>query len=123
MKPPPLTVVVSVRLPAALADQWRAAAAKSGLLMSDWLRQVVDRDAVRVVDYHRPQSRRRFSPADPALLLAVARLGSSCNQIAHALHTNALRSERIDALRCLLVLAAIQSELAVLAKVSTSTET
>ena len=90
--------------------------------MSDWLRQVVDRDVVRIVDYRQPRPRRRFSPADPALLLAVSRVGNNCNQLAHAIHTNALRSERIDALRCLRVLAEIQSELAVLAKVSTSAE-
>ena len=123
MKLPSLTVVVSARLPAALAAEWRTSAAQSGLLMSDWLRQVVDRDAVRIVDYRQPRPRRRFSPVDPALLLAVARVGNNCNQLAHAIHTNALRSERIDALRCLHVLAEIQSELAVLARVPVSAET
>ena len=123
MKLPRLTVVVSARVPRELADDWRAAAAKSNLPMSDWLRQIVERDAVRIVGYRQPRPRRRYSAADPSLLLAVARLGSNCNQIAHAIHRNALRSERIDVLRCLHVLAKIQSGLAVLATVPASAET
>lgn len=90
--------------------------------MSDWLRQAVDPDAVPVVDYRRPQPRRRFSRVDPALLLAVARLGNNANQLSRVIHTNALRSDRIDALRCLRVLQEIQSELAVLAKVPAAAE-
>ena len=115
--PPRLTAVVSARLPAALAAEWRAAAAQSGLLMSDWLRQVVGRDAVRIVDYRRPQPRRRFSPADPALLLALARIGNNVNQIARLMHEHSLGAQRIDALRCLQVLVEIQRDLATVAQV------
>lgn len=117
MKPPSLTVVISVRLPAALAAEWRAAAAQSGLLMSDWLRQVVGRGAVRVVDYRRPAPRRRFSPVDPALLAAVARVGNNLNQAAHVINRHALLGQRVDALRCLNVLAEIQRELSAIALV------
>ena len=85
--------------------------------MSDWLRQSVRPGEVRVTDYRRPQPRRRFSQADPSLLLAVARLGNNCNQLAHVLNTHALLAERIDTLRCLHVLREIQVSLAVLAKV------
>lgn len=112
MKPPRLTAVVSARLPAAVAAEWRAAAAGSGLVMSDWLRQVVDRDSVRVVDYRRPRPRRRFSPVDPTLLLAVARIGNNVNQIARLMNEHSLGAQRIDALRCLRVLVEIQRELA-----------
>jgi hypothetical protein len=117
MKPPSLTVVVSARIPTSVAADWRAAAAESGLLMSDWLRQVVERDAVRIVDYRQPRPRRRYSPVDPALLLAVARIGNNCNQLAHSIHTKTLRSERIDTLRCLRVLVAMQRDLSTLVKV------
>lgn len=115
--PPHLTTTVSARLPVEVAATWRAAAFRSGLSMSDWLRQAIDPDAVRIVDYRRPQPRRRFSPVDPALLLSLARIGANCNQIAHSIHTNALRSERIDALRFLQVLLKIQRELASIAQV------
>ena len=76
---------------------------------------------MRIVDYRRPQPRRRFSPADPVLLLALARLGNNANQLARAIHTNALRGERIDTLRCLRVLAEIQRELETLAKLPAGT--
>lgn len=111
-----LTIVVSARLPAALAAEWRAAAAQSGLLMSDWLRQAVDRGAVRIVDYRQPRPRRRFSTADPALLLAVARIGNSVNQIAKIMHGHSLSAQRIDALRCLQVLIEVQRDLASVAQ-------
>lgn len=116
-KPPRLTVVVSTRVPAPLAAGWRAAAAESNLPMSDWLRQTVERDAVRIVDYRHPRPRRRFSPADPALLFAVARIGNNVNQIARLMHGHSLSAQRIDALRCLQVLVEIQRDLASVAQV------
>ncbi len=84
--------------------------------MSDWLRQAVGPGAVQVTDYRRPQPRRRFSQVDPSLLLAIARLGNNCNQIAHVLNAHALRAERVDTLRCLHVLREIQREISALAK-------
>ena len=116
-KQPLLTKVVSARVPAEVADAWRAAAGAVGLAMSDWLRQAVDRDAVRVVDYRRPAPRRRFSLVDPALLAAIARVGNNLNQTAHVIHRDALIGQRVDALRCLNVLAEIQREISAIALV------
>ncbi|MEP7295242.1 MAG: hypothetical protein ABI702_03575 [Burkholderiales bacterium] len=112
MKSRHLTVVVSARIPESVAQEWRAAAADSGLPMSDWLRQSVHLNAVPVIDYRPPKPRRRFSPADTALLHAVARVGNNLNQLAKLMQDLALRAQRIDTLRCLRVLVEIQLELA-----------
>ena len=116
-KQPLLTKVVSARVPAEIADAWRAAAGAAGLAMSDWLRQSVDDGAVRVVDYRRPAPRRRFAPVDPTLLAAIGRAGNNLNQTARAIHRDALFGQRVDALRCLKVLAEIQCELSAIAQV------
>lgn len=112
-----LTIVVSARLPVAVAAEWRAAAARSGMLMSDWLRHTVEAGAVQVVDYRRPQPRRRYSAADPSLLHAVARIGNNVNQCAKFMHQQSLSAQRIDALRCLHVLLDIQRDLSSVAQV------
>ena len=112
----PLAAVLGVRVPVDVAKRWREQAATRRLSISDWLRQAIEPESVRVVGMIAApkMTRRRFSAADPQLLLAVARVGNNCNQLAHAVHARAVRSERIDALRCLHILAEIQRELAAL---------
>lgn len=118
----PLAAVLGVRVPVEVADRWRVAAQQRELSMSDWLRQSIDSDAVRVVGRPRGaiSGRRRLSKSDPALLLAISRIGSNLNQIAHVLNVNALAGQRIDTARCLQVLLTVQSSVQRLALVPPS---
>ena len=116
----PLAAVLAVRVPLAVAAEWRRAAAARGLGLSDWLRQAIDPDAVRITGKARLKAaKRRYSPADPAMVIAVNRVGNNINQIARSLNRQALTSERVDLLRCLRVLSEVQHEVAALAVPST----
>ena len=113
----PLAAVLGVRVPVEVAKRWREQAAGRSLSISDWLRQAIEPDSVRVTGRigGSTMTRRKFSAADPALLRAISRLGNNLNQIARALNDASLRAERVDALRCLQALREIQRQLAALA--------
>ena len=116
----PLVTVLAVRVPQAVAAGWRSAAAVRGLGMSDWLRQSIDPDSVQVTGKARSKAtKRRYSPADPALVVAVNRVGNNINQMARVLNRQALTGERVDLLRCLRVLAEIERQVTVIAIPST----
>ena len=112
-----LAAVLGVRVPVDVAKRWREHAAGRSLSISDWLRQAIEPDSVRVIGrIGAPKmARRKFSAADPALLLAISRLGNNLNQIARALNEASMQAQRVDTLRCLQVLVEIQRELVVLA--------
>lgn len=82
---------LSVRLPAEEAADWKAAAARSGLTLSDWLRSQIRIDGVDVVVTRKPPPRKVAARApvhvDPALVRAVANAGNNLNQIARHLHS------------------------------------
>ena len=112
----PLATVLAVRVPHAVAADWRSAAAERGLGMSDWLRQSIDPSAVRVTGKSPAKAtKRRYSPADPTLVAAVNRVGNTVNQVARVLNRQVLTGERVDVLRCLQVLVQIQQDMTAIA--------
>lgn len=114
--PVPLATVLAVRVPHSVAADWRSAAAERGLGMSDWLRESIDPDAVRVTGKAQTKpTKRRYSSADPALVAALNRAGNNINQVARVLNRQVLAGERVDVLRCLRVLTQLQQEVTVIA--------
>ena len=74
-----LDVRLTIRLPRETLDSWQRLARDSDLTVSEWLRGQVG--------VGRPKLGRRRKPpppADPALLLAIARIGNNLNQLARA---------------------------------------
>ncbi|MBU2750121.1 MobC family plasmid mobilization relaxosome protein [Acidithiobacillus thiooxidans] len=92
---PPETVLdqrLSFRLPAAVADAWRAAAQAAGLSLSDWVRSQVSVGGEVPVTTRKPSPRkipklRTVVPVDPLLVRAVANAGNNLNQIARSLNS------------------------------------
>lgn len=112
----PLATVLAVRVPQSVAADWRSAAAERNLGMSDWLRQSIDPNAVRITGNARVKAtKRRYSPADPALIAAINRFGNVANQLARVLNRQVLAGERVDVLQCLRVLVQIQQDMTVFA--------
>jgi hypothetical protein len=103
---------LAFRLPMSVAKAWRAAAAASGLSLSDWVRSQVLVDGVGAVITNKPSpqkvpKRREHVPVDPALVRAVASAGNNLNQIARRLN----RGESIGHADLFLMLVEIEKRL------------
>lgn len=112
----PLATVLAVRVPVDVAADWRREAAERNLGMSDWLRQSINPDAVRVTGKSQSKAtKRRYSRTDPALVVAINRVGNNINQVARVLNRQVLAGERVDVLRCLRVLVQLQEDVTAIA--------
>ena len=83
---------LSFRLPASVADAWRAAAQAADLSLSDWVRSQVSVGGGVTVTTRKPSPRkipklRTVVPVDPLLIRAVANAGNNLNQIARSLNS------------------------------------
>jgi hypothetical protein len=100
-----LTKRFAFRLPSSVADDWRSAAQRAGMSLSDWVRSQIRSDGVKPVVTRRPSPQkvptsREHVPADPALVRAVALAGSNLNQIARRLNSG----ESVPSAQILIVL-------------------
>lgn len=107
---------ISLRLPVSVCQAWKDAAASAGLCLGDWVRTQIAVDGVDQVVSKKPTPRkvpdlakRRFVPADPALINQVARLGNNLNQIARSINRSGL--EASDQFQLLEQLLLIQQQL------------
>ena len=98
-----LDKTIKVRIDEDTLDSWRACAAAASLPLSEWLRSQVGEGRLRP-----GPPRRDPPPADPALLVQIARCGNNLNQLARA----ANRQQWPDRAELLLRLAAIERALA-----------
>jgi hypothetical protein len=102
-----LTKRFAFRLPSSVADEWRSAAQRAGMSLSDWVRSQIRLDGVKPVVTRRPSPQkvpsREHVPADPALVRAVALAGSNLNQIARKLNMNS-GGESVPSAQILIVL-------------------
>jgi hypothetical protein len=103
-----LTKRFAFRLPSSVADDWRSAAQRAGMSLSDWVRSQIRSDGVKPVVTRRPSPQkvpksREHVPADPALVRAVALAGSNLNQIARKLNMNS-GGESVPSAQILIVL-------------------
>jgi len=83
---------LAFRLPADVADLWKATAEAAGLSLSDWLRAQVRVEGADIVVTRKPTPQkmpvsREHVPVDPALVRAVANAGNNLNQIARHLNS------------------------------------
>lgn len=116
--PTPLDVVVSARVPEAVAKEWRAAATAAGLGLSDWIRQAVDGERVRVSG--KPTPRKRPKPAapsgaDPLLLGQLLAISNFVTDVAHAVRTRMAKGEPFLVVEILIMLRVIEGHLHTLA--------
>lgn len=98
-----LDKMLKMRMDENTLDSWRACAVAAGLTLSEWLRSQVGEGRMRP-----GPPRRDPPPADPALLMQIARCGNNLNQLARA----ANRQQWPDRAELLLRLVAIERTLA-----------
>ena len=119
--PTPLDTVISARVPRDVADRWKGAAVEVNLGFSDWLRQAVDGDRVRLSWKPTPQVRPKAaiapSGADPVLLRQLSAIGANLNQIARALNTRCAAGQDFSVVELLVVLRVIERHLQTVAAI------
>jgi hypothetical protein len=111
-----LTDRVAFRLPKAIAEQWKTAAAARRQTLSDWLReQISDGDIQQNPTKCRPrrirETVRNYQKVDPELVRELARIGNNLNQIARQINQAVARESKIEVASFLVALTAIQAEL------------
>lgn len=87
---------IGMRLPAEVADAWKAAAKAAGRSLSDWIRAQVAVGGVVVTGKPSPArvpKRRAEAQADPALVREVAKVGNNLNQVARKLNSGGVLDE------------------------------
>lgn len=84
--------LLTIRVSSSELARWQARAAGSGLVLSDFVRQLLDS--------HQPK-RRRAATADPALLATLGRLNSNINQLARWANTHKSKAEAVPLLAAL----------------------
>lgn len=102
---------LAVRVPSAVADDWRGHAQAAGLSLADWLRQAVDPGKIRVSNRPTPQTRpklKRPASTDPALMAGIAKIGNNLNQLAR--WANSFKS-KADSAQVLIALSAIERDI------------
>lgn len=109
-----------LRLPRSVVEQLRGRADDSGVSVSDVLRSMISAEQVKPLGKPRPRRRPpkslgRVSAADPNLLRSLAKIGANMNQIARAVNAKAAVGKQIDVVQCLIVLRAMEIQLAALA--------
>jgi len=116
--PTPLDVIVSTRVPETVANEWRAAANAKGLSFSDWLRQAVDGERIKLS--RKPTPRKRPAPvapsgADPILLGQLVAIGNAIYEIARAAKARVAAGAPFLVIELLIMLSVIERHLHTLA--------
>lgn len=101
----PKTRVTRVRLSESQYQALKAAAKAEHITYSNFVRQLLDLAPTKIPP---PQRKRLTHQADPALLIAVARIGNNLNQIGRWANTY---KSTADALQILSALSSIESAL------------
>ncbi len=114
----PLKVIVSARVPETVAAEWKAAARAEGLGFSDWLRQAVAGERVKLS--WKPTPRKRPAPvapsgSDPILLGLLVAISNTIAEIARAATSRVATGTPFLVVELLITLRAIERHLHTLA--------
>ena len=111
-----LDAKVSFRLPKSLNDIWREKVQDSGMNLSDWIRAQIQIDGVDPVLTKKktPQQgvKKEYSPADPALLAGVGRVGNNLNQVARWANTHKGKADAVQIIAHLIEIRRVVERLA-----------
>ena len=112
-------VSLSVRIPKSLRDLLNARANEAGVTLADQFRARLAFDEVKplgvpVKRYRAVRHVDLARCADPTLLRNLAAIGGNLNQLARAVNSGAIVSNRMQAIEVLVLLRAIEREFAVL---------
>lgn len=102
---------IGIRLPPDTADKLKDEAANLGVTVSDVLRSYIKDEQIKPLGRPRPVKsipNRAYTPADPALVRELAKIGNNLNQLARWANTY---KSNIEAVQILSQLGAIERDL------------